>query len=173
VTDTTRQPTRSQSWVLPLFVLIAGAFRALQATPGGVLPVITLTLLHQIVPLDKIGTAMGIYGLGVVVDPAVGPTSGGYLVQHVDWRLIFYITVPIGTIAAIAMFPRAKPTTWPKFDTWGFVTIAYRLFALLAGHRQGPEMALGKLRSPGTVRQRYPEPRTVCRHRTGGRQPAD
>jgi predicted MFS family arabinose efflux permease len=56
------------------------AFRVLQAIPGGVLPVATMTLLFQIVPPARIGTAMGMYGLGVVVAPAIGPTLGGALV---------------------------------------------------------------------------------------------
>jgi EmrB/QacA subfamily drug resistance transporter len=118
------------AWNLDVLI----GFRVLQAVPGGVLPVVTMTMLYQIVPRDKIGTAMGMYGLGVVVAPAVGPTLGGYLVQYIDWRLIFYINVPIGilgTIAALAVFPRIHPSTWPKFDLWGFVTVAYGLFALL------------------------------------------
>ena len=118
------------AWNLDVLI----GFRVLQAIPGGVLPVVTMTMLYQIVPRQKIGTAMGMYGLGVVVAPAVGPTLGGYLVQYIDWRLIFYINVPIGilgTVAALAVFPRIHPSTWPKFDAWGFVTVAYGLFALL------------------------------------------
>ena len=115
-------------------------FRIIQAIPGGILPVVTMTMLYQIVPMEKIGAAMGLYGLGVVVAPAVGPTLGGYLVEYIDWRLIFYINVPIGilgTIAAIVVFPRIAPTTWPKFDLWGFVTIAYGLFAMLLAFSEG------------------------------------
>jgi EmrB/QacA subfamily drug resistance transporter len=115
-------------------------FRVIQAIPGGVLPVVTLTMLYQIVPRDKIGAAMGIYGLGVVVAPAVGPTLGGYLVEYIDWRLIFYINVPIGiigTLAAFAIFPRIHPTSWPRLDIWGFVTIAYGLFAMLLAFSKG------------------------------------
>ena len=118
------------AWNLDVLI----GFRVLQAVPGGVLPVVTMTMLYQIVPREKIGSAMGMYGLGVVVAPAVGPTLGGYLVQYIDWRLIFYINVPIGilgTVAALAVFPRIHPSTWPKFDVWGFVTVAYGLFALL------------------------------------------
>jgi EmrB/QacA subfamily drug resistance transporter len=118
------------AWNLDVLI----GFRVLQAVPGGVLPVVTMTMLYQIVPREKIGSAMGMYGLGVVVAPAIGPTLGGYLVQYVDWRLIFYINVPIGilgTIAAVAVFPRIHPSTWPKFDLWGFLSIAYGLFALL------------------------------------------
>jgi EmrB/QacA subfamily drug resistance transporter len=124
------------AWNLDVLI----GFRILQAIPGGVLPVVTMTLLYQIVPREKIGTAMGMYGLGVVVAPAVGPTLGGWLVQYVDWRLIFYINVPIGilgTLAAMAVFPRIHPTTWPKFDLWGFLSVAYGLFALLLAFSKG------------------------------------
>jgi EmrB/QacA subfamily drug resistance transporter len=116
------------------------AFRVLQAVPGAILPVVSLTLLYQVVPPAKIGSAMGIYGLGVVVAPAVGPVLGGWLVEYVDWRLIFYINVPIGvlgTAAAIAVFPRTKPTSWPRFDLWGFVAVGYGLFALLLACSEG------------------------------------
>jgi MFS family permease len=116
------------------------AFRILQAVPGGILPVVTLTMLYQIVPLENIGAAMGLYGLGVVVAPAVGPVLGGYLVEFTDWRVIFYINVPIGIFGAalaLAVFPRVRPTTWPRFDLWGFLTIAYALFALLLAFSEG------------------------------------
>ena len=85
------------------------AFRILQAIPGGILPVVTLTMLYQIVPLEKIGAAMGLYGLGVVVAPAVGPVLGGYLVEFTDWRVIFYINVPIGIFGAAAGAGRVPP----------------------------------------------------------------
>ncbi|GAA5168470.1 DHA2 family efflux MFS transporter permease subunit [Pseudonocardia eucalypti] len=118
------------------------AFRILQAIPGGVLPVVTMTLLYRIVPKERIGAAMGMYGLGVVFAPALGPTLGGYLVEYVNWRLIFYINVPVGILGAIAafvVFPRIRPTSWPKFDLWGFLTIAYGLFALLLATDKGQD----------------------------------
>jgi EmrB/QacA subfamily drug resistance transporter len=117
-------------------------FRVIQAIPGGVLPVITMTILYQIVPREKIGSAMGMYGLGVVFAPAVGPTLGGYLVEYVDWRLIFYINVPVGilgSLAAYAVFPRIHPKSWPRFDVWGFLTIGYGLFALLLATSKGQD----------------------------------
>ena len=116
------------------------AFRILQAVPAGILPVITLTMLYQIVPKDRRGAAMGIYGLGVIVAPAIGPTLGGLLVDAVDWRVVFFINVPIGVlgaVAAIAVFPRIRPTTWPKLDLLGFITAGYGLFAMLLAFSEG------------------------------------
>jgi len=49
------------------------AFRVLQALPGGVLPVVTLTILYKIVPKERIGAAMGMYGLGIIVARPSGP----------------------------------------------------------------------------------------------------
>ncbi|MDT7591248.1 MAG: hypothetical protein QOH45_779, partial [Pseudonocardiales bacterium] len=71
-------------------------FRVLQAIPGGILPVVSMTMLFRLVPPAKLGAAMGIFGLGVVVAPAIGPVLGGWLVEYSDWRLIFFINVPIG-----------------------------------------------------------------------------
>ena len=87
-------------------------FRVVQAIPGGILPVVTLTILYRIVPPERLGAAMGMYGLGIVVAPAIGPTLGGYLVEYVDWRLIFLINVPVGivgTIAAVLFLPHFGP----------------------------------------------------------------
>ncbi|MDT7554481.1 MAG: hypothetical protein QOI16_3017 [Pseudonocardiales bacterium] len=116
------------------------AFRVLQALPGGILPVVTLTIVYRIVPQEKIGAAMGMYGLGIIVAPAVGPTLGGYLVEYVDWRLIFFINVPVGilgTVAAVMLLPRFGPTPVGRFDLLGFVTIATGLVCLLLALTEG------------------------------------
>jgi EmrB/QacA subfamily drug resistance transporter len=118
------------------------AFRVIQAIPGGVLPVVTLTILYQIVPPAKIGSAMGLYGLGVVVAPAIGPTLGGYLVEYFDWRLIFFINVPIGmagALLAVFLVPRFPTGQAGRFDRYGFLTVATGLFALLLALSQGQQ----------------------------------
>ncbi|MGH3831458.1 MAG: DHA2 family efflux MFS transporter permease subunit [Pseudonocardiaceae bacterium] len=116
------------------------AFRIVQAIPGGILPVITLSILFRIVPKDRVGAAMGLYGLGIVVAPAVGPVLGGYLVEYYSWPLIFFINVPIGILGAVASvlvlkkFP-GRPAR--RFDALGFVTVASGLFALLLATSKG------------------------------------
>ena len=121
-------------------------FRVIQAIPGGILPVMTLTILYKIVPREKIGSAMGIYGLGVIVAPAIGPTLGGYIVEYLDWRLIFYINVPIGLLGAVAAYfllPKMPKAQTHPFDTWGFLTIGYGLFALLLATSKGQKWGWG------------------------------
>jgi EmrB/QacA subfamily drug resistance transporter len=65
---------------------------------------------------------------------------GGFLTEYTRWQFIFFINVPIGVLGAIAaltVFPQIAPTRWPRFDTWGFLTIAYGLFALLLACSEG------------------------------------
>jgi EmrB/QacA subfamily drug resistance transporter len=115
-------------------------FRILQAVGGGILPVVTLAMVYRIVPRQRIGAAMGFYGLGIVFAPAIGPALGGYLVEYVDWRLIFTINVPIGilgAIAAVLVLPRFAPTSRTRLDVLGFLTAAGGLFALLLALSKG------------------------------------
>jgi EmrB/QacA subfamily drug resistance transporter len=121
-----------------LNVLIA--FRIFQAVGGGLLPAVSQAMVYRMVPREKIGAAMGLYGFGVVVAPAIGPTIGGYLVEYVNWRLIFYINVPIGVVAAIlsyVLLPRFPRTPGQRFDLAGFLAIATGLFALLLALSEG------------------------------------
>lgn len=125
------------------------AFRILQAVPGGILPVVTMSMIYVIVPREKMGSAMGLFGLGVVFGPATGPTLGGYLVEYVNWRLIFYINVPVAVLAAVAAYfliPKMAPTTARRFDWWGFLTSAAGLFALLLAFSEGESWGWGSYR---------------------------
>lgn len=118
------------------------AFRILQAIPGGVIPVVALAALYKIVPKEKLGAAMGIYGLGIIFAPAIGPTLGGYLVEYVNWRLIFFINVPIGIVgvlAAIFFLPTFSRTQGKKLDVPGFAAVAVGLFSMLLALHEGPK----------------------------------
>ncbi len=82
---------------LPMMVF----FRALQGIGGGVLLTVSQAILRETFPAEEQGTAMGIFGLGVVLAPAFGPTLGGWLIDKYSWPWIFYINVPIGIINLI------------------------------------------------------------------------
>jgi EmrB/QacA subfamily drug resistance transporter len=129
-------------------------FRIVQAIPGGILPAITLTMLYRIVPRDRLGAAMGMYGLGVVFAPAVGPTLGGYLVEYVNWRLIFFVNVPVGILGAIAaalVLPKFSVQPRRRFDVLGFLTIAGGLFALLLAVTKGEDWGWSSYRVLGLI----------------------
>jgi EmrB/QacA subfamily drug resistance transporter len=118
------------------------AFRILQAIPGGVIPVTCMTMLRRMVPPQRLGAAMGLYGLGIIVAPALGPTLGGVLVEYVNWRFIFFVNVPVGVFGLIAAVAVLKETAGRRdrpLDFLGFATVAGGLFALLLALEEGKD----------------------------------
>jgi DHA2 family multidrug resistance protein len=79
---------------LPVMVF----FRIIQGLGGGVLITVSQAILRESFPPEEQGIAMGVYGLGVVLAPALGPTLGGWLTDNYSWPWIFYINLPIGII---------------------------------------------------------------------------
>ncbi|MGH3936312.1 MAG: MDR family MFS transporter [Pseudonocardiaceae bacterium] len=138
------------AWSLDSLVM----FRIGQAIGGGILPAVTLAILFRIVPRDRIGAAMGLYGLGVVSAPAIGPPLGGYLVEYWDWRLIFFVNVPVGilgVVAATLVLPKFPVYPGRRFDVLGFVTVAGGLFALLLAASEGPDWGWSSYRILGLI----------------------
>ncbi|HEX5031809.1 MAG TPA: DHA2 family efflux MFS transporter permease subunit [Candidatus Eisenbacteria bacterium] len=82
---------------LPLMIV----FRIFQGIGGGVLMTVSQAILRETFPPEEQGLAMGIYGMGVVVAPAIGPTLGGWLTDTYSWPWIFFINVPIGILCVI------------------------------------------------------------------------
>ena len=76
---------------LPLLVFC----RVLQGIGGGGLAPSEQAILADTFPPAKRGQAFAMYGLAVVVAPAIGPTLGGYITDHFDWRWIFFLNIPI------------------------------------------------------------------------------
>lgn len=74
------------------------AVRALQGIGGGVIMTVAQAILRETFPPKEQGIAMGLFGMGVVLAPAFGPTLGGWLTDKYSWPWIFYINVPIGII---------------------------------------------------------------------------
>jgi len=76
-------------------------FRFLQGLGGGALLVTSQTIITESYPPEKRSMSQAIYGLGVIIGPTLGPPLGGYIVEHYSWPYIFYINIPIGTIATL------------------------------------------------------------------------
>jgi DHA2 family multidrug resistance protein len=73
-------------------------FRIVQGIGGGVLLTVSQAILRESFPREEQGIAMGLYGLGVVLAPAFGPTLGGWITDQYSWPWVFYINVPIGAL---------------------------------------------------------------------------
>jgi len=74
-------------------------FRILQGAGGGGLQPSEQAILSDTFPPEKRGMAFSMYGMAVVVAPAIGPTLGGWLTDNFSWRWIFYINVPVSIIS--------------------------------------------------------------------------
>jgi DHA2 family multidrug resistance protein len=86
------------SGAAPTLELLIAA-RLLQGLGGGPLIPLAQAILMEIFPPRQRGTAMAIWGLGVMVAPIVGPTVGGWITDHYSWRWIFYLNLPVGAVA--------------------------------------------------------------------------
>ena len=71
-------------------------FRAIQGLGAGALQPTEQAILRQTFPLKEQGMAMALFGMAVMIGPAVGPTLGGYIVDNFSWPWIFFINVPVG-----------------------------------------------------------------------------
>jgi DHA2 family multidrug resistance protein len=74
-------------------------FRILQGIGGGGLGPSEQAILADTFPPAKRGMAMAVYGMAVVLAPAIGPTLGGYITDNFDWRWVFFINVPVGMLS--------------------------------------------------------------------------
>ena len=80
---------------LPMMI----AFRAIQGLGAGALQPTEQAILRQTFPPKEQGMAMALFGLAVVVGPALGPTLGGYIIDNYSWPWIFFINLPIGILS--------------------------------------------------------------------------
>ncbi len=74
-------------------------FRVMQGLGGGGLATSEQAILADTFSIEKRGMAFAIYGMAVVMAPAIGPTLGGWITDNYSWRWIFYINVPVGLIS--------------------------------------------------------------------------
>jgi len=119
--------------------------RVLQGVAAGVMQPLSMIALFEVFPLEERGRAMGLFGFGVVLAPAVGPAAGGLLMEAFGWRAIFLLSVPF----CVAAFPLGwrwlsdvrSNAPRQRFDWLGAVLLSLALVAVLdlpvVGHRAG------------------------------------
>jgi len=79
-------------------------FRVLQGIGGGGLAPSEQAILTDKFPARKRGQAFAIYGIAVVVAPAIGPALGGWITDNYSWRWIFFINIPVGVLSLFLVY---------------------------------------------------------------------
>jgi EmrB/QacA subfamily drug resistance transporter len=125
---------QSYEWVL--------AMRVAEGLAAGVMQPIPAIVIMRAFERHEQGRAMGVFGMGVVLAPAIGPSIGGVLVEHFGWRSIFFVVVPL-CLVALLLSRRFLPSSAPggvaanaagvRLDRIGLALVAVSIVALLNG----------------------------------------
>jgi EmrB/QacA subfamily drug resistance transporter len=110
------------------------AFRAIQGLGGGGLIVLTQAVVGDIVPPRDRGRYQGLFGSVFALASVGGPLLGGVIVEHVSWRWIFYVNLPLGVIALsviAATLPATGRRARPVIDYLGAALLAGGLSAIV------------------------------------------
>jgi DHA2 family multidrug resistance protein len=109
------------------------AARLLQGIFGAALVPLSQSVLLDINPREKHGSAMAVWGMGVMIGPILGPSLGGWLTDSYSWRWVFFINVPLGSLAFYGIWKYIRedaPKRQVRFDMFGFATLSLAIGAL-------------------------------------------
>jgi DHA2 family multidrug resistance protein len=103
-------------------------WRVVQGLGGGGLLSTAQSTLWEAFPPKEVGIGQAMFGVGVMVGPTLGPTLGGYIVDNYDWPWIFYINLPLGTIAGVLVWQYVRNSEFAqkvsRVDWWGIALLA-------------------------------------------------
>ncbi|GAA2455316.1 MFS transporter [Actinomadura vinacea] len=128
------------------------AFRVVQGLAGGLVMPVGMTILIRAADPDRLGRLMSTLGLAILVGPLAGPVLGGWLIDEVSWRWMFYVNLPIGAVVvalASRIFPRDGARDPRPLDLPGLLMLSPGLAALIYGVTSGGER--GDFAEPGAL----------------------
>ncbi len=109
-------------------------WRIVQGLGGGALMTVSQAVLFESFPRREAGTAMALFGLGVMVGPTIGPTLGGWLTDNYGWPWIFYVNLPVGVLAAVMIIGYVHDPEYqrrpPSVDYMGIALLAVSVGSL-------------------------------------------
>ncbi|MGN8197120.1 DHA2 family efflux MFS transporter permease subunit [Salinisphaera sp. RV14] len=123
-------------------VLIAA--RVVQGATAGIIQPLALVVIFDSFDDAERGRALGLYGMGVVLAPALGPTIGGVLIDWLSWRAVFLPSIPfclLGLAGGWRILPRERSSQREPFDWLGFGLLGAALVLLLTGLTELSEYA--------------------------------
>jgi DHA2 family multidrug resistance protein len=108
------------------------AFRVIQGVTGAFLVPLSQATLFDINPRERHARAMALFGGGIMIGPILGPVLGGWLTDSFNWRWVFLVNIPIGTLAALMLlrFMPKSPKSSHRFDLMGFALLGLALGGL-------------------------------------------
>jgi len=108
-------------------------FRLMQGMAGAALVPLSQSVMLDAYPIEKRGSAMAIWGMGVMLGPIMGPTLGGWLTDNYSWHWVFLVNLPIGIITVLGLMFFMQETQKQehlRFDWFGFAALAVGIGAL-------------------------------------------
>jgi EmrB/QacA subfamily drug resistance transporter len=111
-------------------------FRVLQGLGGGMVMPTGMMILAQAAGPQRMGRVMSVIGVPMLIAPVIGPALGGYLIDQISWRWIFFVNLPVGAIAlvlALRILDRDRPQERHPLDVRGFLYLSPGLTALVYG----------------------------------------
>ncbi len=103
------------------------AFRLLQGMCGAALVPLSQSVMLDSYPIEQRGQAMGIWGVGIMLGPIMGPTLGGFLTENYSWHWVFLVNIPVGIVTVLGLLvfmDETKRQEHLRFDWFGFVALA-------------------------------------------------
>ena len=115
--------------------------RVLQGLGAGLIQPLSMVLMYQVFPMRQRGRAMGLFGLGVVVAPTLGPTFGGVLLDAFNWHYVFFAPVSVGIVGCVLAWLfmpwREGDDAKPAFDWTGLSLLVVFVSSMLIGLSSG------------------------------------
>jgi len=137
----------------PGFGLLVVA-RMVQASGSAMMMPLLMNVMLTAFPIEKRGTAMGLFGLVMFTAPAIGPTLSGWIIEQYSWRMLFGIVLPfaIGTlIYAFFKLRNITPNRNVKLDVFSLVLSSVGFGGLLYGFSSAGEHGWGSIQVYGTI----------------------
>lgn len=139
--------------IAPSFgVLISG--RMIQAAGASVMSPLLMNVMLISFPIQKRGAALGIFGLVMLLAPAIGPTLSGFIVEHYNWRMLFQMILPFAIISlllGIWKLQNIMPTREAKLDYFSIILSTIGFGGLLYGFSSAGSIGWSNLTVLGTI----------------------
>lgn len=114
--------------------------RIMQGLAAGVIQPLVMVVAFQVFPADRRGYAMGIYSMGIFLAVAVGPIFGGFAIELLNWRYIFWAPLPvigIGALMGWVFIPSVPSEKKLSFDWTGYILLIVSVYCLVTGLTEG------------------------------------